>query len=138
MATSLIRGKHLICGVKDDGQLEIIDDGALLQRDGKIVEVGTFEQLQKRVAPEQVLGDGSHVVVPGFVNGHHHIGVTPIQLGCPDEPLELWVPSRATTRKVDSYLDTLYSAFEMIESGITTVQHINLFLSAAALPVNNS
>ena len=128
MATSLIRGKHLICGVKSDDQIEIIDDGAVLQRDGKIVEVGTFEELQQRVAPEQVLGDGSHVVVPGFVNGHHHIGVTPTQLGCTDEPLELWVPQRATTRKVDSYLDTLYSAFEMIESGITTVQHINLFL----------
>ncbi len=128
MTTSLIRGKHVICGVTNDNQVEIIDDGAVLQQDGKIIEVGTFEELQQRVSPEQVVGDGSHVVFPGFVNGHHHIGVTPTQLGCPDEPLELWVPSRATTRKVNSYLDTLYSAFEMIESGITTVQHINLFL----------
>ena len=28
-------------------------------------------------------------------------------------------------REVDPYLDTLYSAFEMLESGITTVQHIH-------------
>jgi cytosine/adenosine deaminase-related metal-dependent hydrolase len=28
-------------------------------------------------------------------------------------------------RSVDPYLDTLYSAFEMIESGITTVQHLH-------------
>ncbi len=64
MATSLIRGKHLICGVNSDDQLEIIDDGAVLQKDGKIVEVGTFDELQQRVSPEQVVGDGSHVVVP--------------------------------------------------------------------------
>ncbi len=62
MTTSLIRGKHLICGVKGDDELEIIDDGAVLQKDGKIVEVGTFEVVQPRVAPEQVLGDGCHVV----------------------------------------------------------------------------
>ena len=27
-------------------------------------------------------------------------------------------------RKIDPYLDTMFSAFEMIESGVTTVQHI--------------
>jgi cytosine/adenosine deaminase-related metal-dependent hydrolase len=51
--------------------------------------------------------------------------VTPLQLGCPDESLELWIPYRLASRSVDPYLDTLYSAFEMIESGVTTVQHIN-------------
>jgi 5-methylthioadenosine/S-adenosylhomocysteine deaminase len=32
---------------------------------------------------------------------------------------------RLGTRRVDPYLDTLYSAFEMIRSGITTVQHLH-------------
>jgi cytosine/adenosine deaminase-related metal-dependent hydrolase len=40
-------------------------------------------------------------------------------------PLELWFATRIVTRNVDLYLDTLYSAFEMISSGITTVQHIH-------------
>ncbi len=39
-------------------------------------------------------------------------------------PLELWFITRMVIRNVDLYLDTLYSAFEMIGSGITTVQHI--------------
>jgi cytosine/adenosine deaminase-related metal-dependent hydrolase len=65
------------------------------------------------------------VVVPGFVNGHHHVGLTPFQLGSPDYPLELWFASRMAARDVDPYLDTLYSAFEMLESGITTVQHLH-------------
>ena len=45
-------------------------------------------------------------------------------MGAPDSPLELWFAARLAMRKVDPYLDTLFSAFEMISSGVTTVQHI--------------
>ena len=72
-----------------------------------------------------MIGSGNDVVMPGFVNGHHHVGLTPVQLGSPDMPLELWFATRLVTRDLDLYLDTLYSAFEMIASGITTVQHIH-------------
>ena len=64
-------------------------------------------------------------MLPGFVNGHHHVGLTPVQLGSPDLPLELWLTTKMIARKVSLYLDTLYSAFEMIASGVTTVQHIH-------------
>src|SRR4051794_6020615 len=64
-------------------------------------------------------------MLPGFVNGHHHIGLTPVQLGSPDMPLELWFVTRLVMRNVNLYLDTLYSAFEMIASGVTTVQHLH-------------
>ena len=40
-------------------------------------------------------------------------------------PLELWFVTRMVMRNVNPYLDTLYSAFEMIASGITTVQHLH-------------
>ena len=43
-------------------------------------------------------------------------------------PLELWFVTRLVMRRVDLYLDTLYSAFEMIASGITTVQHLHGWL----------
>ncbi|NNJ97203.1 MAG: amidohydrolase family protein [Gammaproteobacteria bacterium] len=125
MSSSLIHGKYIIGRVIDNDRAEVIENGAIFQRDGKIVEIGAYEDLSGRHQPDEVLGDGSHVVVPGFVNAHHHVGVTPVQLGCPDSPLELWIPHRLAARSVDPYLDTLYSAFEMIESGVTTVQHLN-------------
>jgi cytosine/adenosine deaminase-related metal-dependent hydrolase len=40
-------------------------------------------------------------------------------------PLELWFVTRLVMRNVNLYLDTLYSAFEMIASGVTTVQHLH-------------
>jgi 5-methylthioadenosine/S-adenosylhomocysteine deaminase len=125
MPSSLIRGKYVVAKVANRTEVEVIPDGAVFQRDGVIVEVGRHADLAARHRPDEVLGSPDHVVVPGFVNGHHHVGLTPFQLGSPDYPLELWFASRMAARAVDPYLDTLYSAFEMLESGITTVQHLH-------------
>jgi cytosine/adenosine deaminase-related metal-dependent hydrolase len=125
MATSLIRGKYVVAKIRSRAEADVIADGAVVQRDGVIVEVGPYAALAARHRPDEVLGSPEHVVVPGFVNGHHHVGLTPFQLGSPDYPLELWFASRLGARGVDPYLDTLYSAFEMLESGITTVQHLH-------------
>ena len=96
----------------------------MLQDDGAIVEIGTYRDLSRRHPNVAVIGSGNEVMLPGFVNGHHHIGLTPAQLGSPDMPLELSFVTRMVMRNVDLYLDTLYSAFEMIASGVTAVQHL--------------
>jgi cytosine/adenosine deaminase-related metal-dependent hydrolase len=93
--------------------------------DGRIVEIGTYQELSRKHPNVAVVGSGKEVMLPGFVNGHHHIGLTPVQLGSPDMPLELWFVTRLVMRNVNLYLDTLYSAFEMIASGVTTVQHLH-------------
>jgi 5-methylthioadenosine/S-adenosylhomocysteine deaminase len=67
----------------------VVEDGAVFERDGTIVEVGPAPQLRQRHRPDRVLGSPEHVVMPGFVNSHHHVGLTPFQLGSPDYPLEL-------------------------------------------------
>jgi cytosine/adenosine deaminase-related metal-dependent hydrolase len=123
--SSLIRSRALITGAKDRFAWNEIADGALAQEDGTIVAMGTFSDLKRRYPALPVIGTGNEVVLPGFVNAHHHIGLTPVQLGSPDMPLELWFITRLVMRSVDLYLDTLYSAFEMIGSGVTTVQHIH-------------
>jgi cytosine/adenosine deaminase-related metal-dependent hydrolase len=125
MASSLIRGKYVICKVTSRTEAQVIEDGAVFQRDGTIIDIGTYEDLMTQYQPDEILGSADHVVIPGFVNSHHHVGLTPLQLGSPDYALELWFASRMAARDVPPYLDTLYSAFEMIESGITTVQHLH-------------
>src|SRR3954465_8365117 len=125
MSTSLIRSRAIIARALDRQNWEQIDDGAVLQEDGVIGAVGTFEALRRRYPNTAVIGNGNEIMLPGFVNSHHHVGLTPVQLGSPDMPLELWFITRMVTRNLNLYLDTLYSAFEMIGSGITTVQHIH-------------
>jgi len=125
MGSSLILGKYIIAKASGRDAATMVEDGAVFQRDGTIVDVGPAAELTRRHRADRVLGSSDHVVLPGFVNSHHHVGLTPFQLGSPDYPLELWFASRMAARDVDPYLDTLYSAFEMLESGITTVQHLH-------------
>ncbi|MFK7891919.1 MAG: amidohydrolase family protein [Granulosicoccus sp.] len=125
MTSSIVHAKHLITGVESRSKWQQLDDAGLLIEQGKISAIGSFSDIRAAHPNLPVHGDGSQVVLPGFVNGHHHIGLTPVQLGSPDMPLELWFITRMVCRAVDLYLDTLYSAFEMIASGVTTVQHIH-------------
>lgn len=135
MTQSLVRSRVMVPRAIDRYRWEEIEDGAVLQRDGIIEAVGTFAELRAKHADVPVIGSGNEIMLPGFVNAHHHIGLTPVQLGSPDMPLELWFVTRLVMRSVDLYLDTLYSAFEMIASGVTTVQHIQSLLPGTGAEV---
>jgi 5-methylthioadenosine/S-adenosylhomocysteine deaminase len=124
MALRLIRGKYVICQKPNSADVGVIEDGAVAYNFGRIVALGSYRELYDRYRPEVVSGSVGEVILPGFVNAHHHIGLTPFQLGVPDLPLELWLLARLAMPPVDPYLDTLMSAFEMIESGTTTVHHL--------------
>jgi len=123
MNSSLVHGKYLI-SAPSSAEVRVIEDGAVYQSDGRIVDVGNYGLLRAKYPDVPVIGSHGDVVMPGLVNAHHHVGLTPFQLGSPDLPLELWRISRLGARAVDPYLDTLYSAFELVSSGVTTVQHI--------------
>jgi imidazolonepropionase len=56
----------------DLGRLEIIDDGAALIREEKIVAVGTSAELRAAYPDESSLDAGGKVVMPGFVDPHTH------------------------------------------------------------------
>jgi 5-methylthioadenosine/S-adenosylhomocysteine deaminase len=125
-ASSLVRGELVLTGIDAKGQPLLLRDAAVAHRGGIITAIGPFDQM-KSLMPEgaPVTGSDTSVVLPGLVNSHHHVGLTPLQLGSPDMDLEPWIIHRLRARHVDPYLDTLYSAFEMIQSGVTTVQHID-------------
>jgi 5-methylthioadenosine/S-adenosylhomocysteine deaminase len=125
MAACLIRSRAAITRTTSRHAWHEIADGAVLQEDGTIVAIGTYADLSRKYPNLPVIGSGNEILLPGFINAHHHVGLTPVQLGSPDMPLELWFVTRMVMRSVDTYLDTLYSAFEMIASGVTTVQHIH-------------
>jgi len=128
MPATLIRSRSAILHATRSAGATVIDDGAVLQQDGVIAAIGTFDELHRRYPDAPVIGTGREILLPAFVNGHHHVGLTPVQLGSPDMPLELWFITRMVARNLNLYLDTLYSAFEMVGSGITTVQHIHGWL----------
>ena len=125
MTSTLLRGKYVICKITGPSSADVVSDGAVLQRDGVIIEVGDYRDLRARHPAAELIGGPNYVVMPGLVNDHFHVGLTPFQLGTPDLPLELWILARIGSRFVDPYLDQLYGAVQMIESGTTTVQAIH-------------
>jgi cytosine/adenosine deaminase-related metal-dependent hydrolase len=119
----IISARWIVTGIDGAGEPQILEDHAIVVEDGAIKAIVPRRDLRPEAGT--VTTDYlDHVMVPGFVNSHHHVGLTPLQRGSLDLPLELWSVSRIPARAVDPYLDTLYSAFEMIASGVTTVGHI--------------
>lgn len=123
MPSSLIRGKYVVCKVNDENSSQVIEDGAVYQQDGEIIDIGSYSELKAKYTADEEIGSSNFAVIPGLINAHHHVGLTPFQLGALDAPLETWIVARWALRDVDPYLDTLYCAMQMIESGITTVMH---------------
>ncbi|MEM8762130.1 MAG: amidohydrolase family protein, partial [Pseudomonadota bacterium] len=124
MTRVLVHADHVVCGISEGGLPEIIAEGAVLVEDGTIAAIGPYQDLRRTVSDAALLGGHGRVAIPGLINAHHHVGLTPFQLGARDQPLELWFPERLVMRDVAPRLDALFSAFEMIASGVTCVQHL--------------
>ena len=118
MATSLIRGRYVICEAgTGESQSRVITDGAVLQRDGVIEAVGAYDELRHRQVDEVVGGPG-FLVMPGMTNAHHHgRGVSTFQFGTVDGCLESWIVEGWGRRPVDWHLITAYTAIQMLKSG---------------------
>ncbi|MEM6889421.1 MAG: amidohydrolase family protein [Pseudomonadota bacterium] len=121
---TLVIADQVLRGFREDGTPEIVTDGAILVEKGKIVAIGKAATLRRQAPDASEVGGQGRVAIPGLVNAHHHVGLTPFQLGARDQPLELWFPERLVMRDIDPRLDALFSAFEMIASGVTCVQHL--------------
>lgn len=125
----ILSAAHILTGADASGAMQVIDDGAVLVQAGLIAAIGTLADLTRDNPDIEVRGGRDMIAMPGFANSHHHFGLTPLMMGVPFAPLELWLPQFRKMRQVNLRLDTLYSAIEMLESGTTTVQHINSGLS---------
>src|SRR4051812_21765278 len=104
MTAAIVRAKWIVTGVQDRHTPNIVSDGGLVHEHGKVVAVGPFEEMRNRFPDAPVTQYAQHMLLPGFVNSHHHVGMTPLQLGSPDYALELWFASRMSARDVDIYL----------------------------------
>jgi cytosine/adenosine deaminase-related metal-dependent hydrolase len=125
LTTLLVDADWILEGFRADDTPILHDDAALVVEAGKVVTILPRDRARALHPDATRVGGQGVVAIPGLVNAHHHVGMTPLQLGSPDHPLELWFASRLGLRAVEPRHEALVSAFEMIESGVTTVQHLH-------------
>src|SRR5262245_23151697 len=55
-----------------DADRRVIDDGAVVVRDGTIVAVGPWAAIERQHKAKRVMGRASAIVLPGFIDTHTH------------------------------------------------------------------
>ena len=102
-----------------------IDDGAVLVRDGRIVEIGGAQRMKARYPEEEVRDFGRSAIMPGFVDCHTHLEYTALRGIVHDVPYAEWLAhEHAKADRLthdDRYDSALLGGMEMLAGGVTTV-----------------
>ena len=105
-----------------------IENGAVLVRDDKIVEVGELEQMAKLYPDEPIRNFGLAALMPGFIDLHTHLEYTAMRGLVDDLPYSEWKLQLMQKERLFSDQDWRDSArlgaLEALQSGITTVADI--------------
>ncbi|GAP96053.1 8-oxoguanine deaminase [Leptolyngbya sp. NIES-2104] len=137
MSTLLIKNIHTL--VTMDTTRREIRHGALLIRDNVIEQVGTTSELPETADEVLDLRD-RHVVLPGFVNTHHHFfqTLTRVIPAAQDCSLFNWLqslyPIWANLTPKAIYISAQVAAVELIRSGCTTASdHLYIYPNGSTL-----
>ena len=102
------------------------DGWAVVVADGRMAALGPLAELE-RLHPEAARLDLSGcLLVPGLINAHQHgRGLSQLQLGYPDAPLERWINARRSRGAPDGAAFVKLAAAAMLENGVTSAVHAN-------------
>lgn len=124
------RGFAVGNGVVADGCGLFLDRGAVLVRNGRIVEVGDVASIRSRLREGEEFCDvGGRLVLPGFFNPHHHlysffaVGLAPLG-ATPDFAAileRLWWPLDDVLDVPTLRLSALLGLCDALRHGVTTV-----------------
>ncbi|MDR1421869.1 MAG: amidohydrolase family protein, partial [Coriobacteriales bacterium] len=105
-----------------------IQNGAVLVRDGRIVDIGYATKLKTCYPDEEQRDFGLAALMPGFVDVHTHLEYSAMRGLINDVPYAAWKLHIADREKLftpEDWQDSaLLGAMEAVRSGITTVADI--------------
>ncbi|HEX4410738.1 MAG TPA: amidohydrolase family protein [Xanthobacteraceae bacterium] len=100
-------------------------DQAIVVRDGLIADVGPRDAVIARNSDLTVHALPGHLVMPGFIDAHHHLTQSfgkALAFGEPSEIFRrIWVPLEASLDGHGVYLASKLAALESLRGGFTTV-----------------
>jgi cytosine/adenosine deaminase-related metal-dependent hydrolase len=133
-AGTIVRGAWVLT----QGPAGELRDAAVAIADGAIVAVGGFAELRQQHPDADVIGDGTGIVTPGFVNAHTHLSealATGIgsELRLAEWGAHIVGPLGAVLTEQDAHEGTRLRAIELLLSGVTTVNDMFVHYNTDAM-----
>lgn len=105
-----------------------IENGGILVRDDRIVDIGYSTELKVRYPEEETLDFGLAALMPGFVDAHTHLEYAAMRGLVDDAPYTAWKMALDEKEKLFTSQDwddsALLGGLEAVASGITTIADI--------------
>jgi cytosine/adenosine deaminase-related metal-dependent hydrolase len=90
----------------------------------EVTDLGPIAELRRRYPDVQEVGGADFLVMPGLIDAHQHgRPVSPLELGCWDETLELWLLEQRGIERPGSVLSARVAAMRALLGGVTTMLH---------------
>ena len=117
---------------------EVIKDGGVAVKSGKIVAVGSRAEISSRYVGRQTINAAGRIVVPGLINGHTHVPMVLFRGLADDLDLQEWLTKYIFPAEAKNVTEefvrvgTRLGLAEMIRGGTTTYCDMYYFEDAIA------
>jgi len=119
----ILRGAKLLLDPADEAG-GWVENGAVVVEDGTVKETGPYDEIAPRYPHAKVIGDGSHIVMPGLIDAHSHgHGLSRIQAGVFFDFLENMILDWPWRVSLPSHLAAALTAVRHLRQGFTTTHH---------------
>jgi 5-methylthioadenosine/S-adenosylhomocysteine deaminase len=118
------------------GERELLERHTLVVRDGRILDIAPTDVAEERYAPRVALERPSHLLMPGLVNAHTHMGSLPGEGNAPVFSPDLAALGIANLLKsgVTAFCDIGYFPSEVAATAVTQGLRAVIGLPVAARP----
>ncbi len=131
----IIKADHLITM---EGDLSVIEGGAIAVSGTDITDVGTFSDISKKYSSDNIMDGKYKVVFPGLINTHSHAAMVYFRGLADDLPLQDWLEKHIwpaemkwlTAEFVDDAIEL--ACLEMLKAGITSYSDMYFYQDIAA------
>jgi 5-methylthioadenosine/S-adenosylhomocysteine deaminase len=130
------------CIFTQNADREVIQDGAIAIRGGRIVAIGVTNEITQSFKADEMMDMTDRMIFPGLINVHDHLfQVSTKGLG-EDMPVQDWVgavtaPTAIHIKPEEKYIFCLIGCLELIHSGVTTTVDMSYAAREFALHERN-
>ena len=117
---------------------EVIQDGGIAVKAGRVVAVGTRAEISRRYVARQTINASGQIVIPGLINGHTHVPMVLFRGLADDLDLQEWLTKYIFPAEAKNVTEefvrvgTRLGLAEMIRGGTTTYCDMYYFEDAIA------